>query len=275
MPRFAANLSMMFTEVPFLERFQAAADAGFAAVEYLFPYDHPAEEVAAARRDAGVEQVLFNAPAGDWAAGERGLACLPDRQEEFDRGLETALRYAEALDCPRIHVMAGIPRPGGQLDAAGRAAAREVHVRRVRQAADAAAAAGRRVLIEPINPVDMPGYLLDSVREGRDVLEQIDHPAVGLQLDLYHAQITDGDLTRLIRSAADVVEHVQIASVPDRHEPDGGELDLDHVLGVLDDVGYAGWVGCEYRPAGETRAGLGWFHRRAGSGRGGRRGSGA
>ncbi|GAB3185482.1 hydroxypyruvate isomerase family protein [Nesterenkonia halophila] len=275
MPRFAANLSMMFTEMPFLERFQAAADAGFAAVEYLFPYDHPAEEVAAARRDAGVEQVLFNAPAGDWAAGERGLACLPDRQEEFDRGLETALRYAEALDCPRIHVMAGIPRPDGELDAAGRAAAREVHVRRVRQAADAAAAVGRRVLIEPINPVDMPGYLLDSVHEGRDVLEQIDHPAVGLQLDLYHAQITDGDLTRLIRSAADVVEHVQIASVPDRHEPDGGELDLDHVLGVLDDVGYAGWVGCEYRPAGETRAGLGWFHRRTGSGRADRRGSGA
>ena len=262
MIRFAANLSMMFTELPFLERFQAAADAGFTGVEYLFPYDHTVQEVSEARERAGVRQVLFNAPPGDWAAGERGLASLPDRAEEFSAGLETALRYAEALDCAQIHVMAGVTGSAGATaggDTPEGAQTEQRYMDRIREAAERAADTGRRVLIEPINPVDMPGYFLNSVHQALDLLTRIDHPALGLQLDLYHAQIIHGDLTRLSRTAAPHTAHVQIASVPDRHEPDGGELALDHLLSVLDDSGFTGWIGCEYHPAGETTAGLGWF----------------
>lgn len=263
MPRFAANLTMMFTEVPFLERFDAAARAGFEAVEYLFPYAHPPQEVAAALQGAGLTQALFNAPAGDWENGERGIAALAGRDEEFTQGLETAMAYAEALDCPRIHVMAGIPEPQGPARRTPQQAlehpAAETYIRRIRQAADRAATEGRRVLIEPINHVDMPGYFLGSVTLGLRLLERIGRDNVGLQLDLYHAQITDGDLTRLLRSTAEAVEHVQIASVPDRHEPDAGETSYPHLFSVLDEVGYSGWVGCEYHPAGRTEDGLGWF----------------
>lgn len=255
MPRFAANLSMMFTELPFLDRFRAAADAGFTGVEYLFPYDHEVEVVAEARRRAGVEQVLFNMPPGDWAAGERGLATLPGREEEFRSGVATALRYAEALGCRQLHVMAGTPGP----EAGPPQELRDRYVTRVRQAAEQASAHGVRVLIEPINSRDMPGYHLDSVDLARELIAEIDHPAVALQLDLYHAQVIQGDLTELIRATAGITAHVQIASVPDRQEPDGGELDLAHLLGVLAETGYAGWIGCEYRPAGETHTGLGWL----------------
>lgn len=263
MPRFAANLTMMFTEVPFLERFDAAARAGFEAVEYLFPYAHPPQEVAAALQGAGLTQALFNAPAGDWENGERGIAALAGRDEEFVQGLETAMAYAEALDCPRIHVMAGIPEPQGPARRTPQQAlehpAAETYIRRIRQAADRIAAEGRRVLIEPINHVDMPGYFLGSVALGLRLLERIGRDNVGLQLDLYHAQITDGDLTRLLRSTTEAVEHIQIASVPDRHEPDAGETSYPHLFSVLDEVGYSGWVGCEYHPAGRTEDGLGWF----------------
>ncbi|MDZ5077556.1 2-oxo-tetronate isomerase [Nesterenkonia sp. HG001] len=255
MPRFAANLSMLFTELPFLDRFQAVADAGFTGVEYLFPYDHEASVVAEARRRAGVEQVLFNMPPGDWAAGERGLATLPGREGEFRAGVETALWYAEALGCRQLHAMAGVPG----ADAGTPQELRERYVARVRHAAEQAAAHGMRVLIEPINTRDMPGYFLDSVDLARDLIQEIDHPSVALQLDLYHAQVIQGDLTELIRATAGITAHVQIASVPDRHEPDGGELDLTHLLSVLEETGYTGWIGCEYRPAGETQAGLGWL----------------
>lgn len=264
MPRFAANLSMMFTQVPFLERFDAAARAGFNAVEYLFPYAHPEQDVAAALQSAGLTQALFNAPAGDWESGERGLAALTGRDEEFAESLETAMSYAQALDCPQVHVMAGIPDPQGParrtVEQALNHEAAEVYIRRIRQAADRAAADGRRVVIEPINHVDMPGYFLGSVALGLQMIERIDRENLGLQLDLYHAQITDGDLTRLLRSSAEVIEHIQIASVPDRHEPDSGETDYQHLFSVIDEIGYSGWVGCEYHPAGRTEDGLGWFH---------------
>lgn len=264
MPRFAANLTMMFTEVPFLERFEAAARAGFEAVEYLFPYAHPAQEVAAALNGAGLTQALFNAPAGDWENGERGLATLAGREDEFAQGLETAMSYAQALDCPQIHVMAGIPDPQGPARRTPEQAlehpAAELYIRRIRQAADRAAPEGRRVLIEPINHVDMPGYFLGSVALGLQMLERIDRENLGLQLDLYHAQITDGDLTRLLRSNAEAIEHIQIASVPDRHEPDAGETSYPHLFSVMEEIGYTGWVGCEYHPAGPTEDGLGWFH---------------
>lgn len=253
MPQFAANLTLMFTELDFLDRFAAASEAGFRAVEYLFPYEHSAEEVAAALHGAGLTQALFNAPAGDWAAGERGIASLPGRDDEFAAGLVTAMDYARALDCRQIHVMAGIP--GADPDARSR------YVRRLREAAEVAAAHGVRVLVEPINPVDMPGYFVDSVPAGVELLEEIDHPNTGLQLDLYHAQITDGDLTRLIKRVAPVTDHIQIASVPERHEPDSGELNHPYLFELLDAAGYTGWVGCEYRPAGSTEDGLGWFAR--------------
>nr|AGU11644.1 Xylose isomerase-like TIM barrel [uncultured organism] len=251
MPQFAANLTLMFTEHPFLDRFAAAAEAGFRAVEYLFPYEHPAQEVAAALNGAGLTQALFNAPAGDWAAGERGIASLAGRDDEFSAGLTTAMQYASALDCRQLHVMAGVPGADPE--------ARTRYVQRLREAAEVAAAAGVRVLVEPINPVDMPGYFVDSVRAGVELLEEIDHPNTRLQLDLYHAQITDGDLTRLIHRVASLTGHIQIASVPHRNEPDSGELNHPYLFDLLEASGYTGWIGCEYRPAARTEDGLGWF----------------
>lgn len=253
MPRFAANLSMMFTELPFLDRFAAASRAGFRAVEYLFPYEFPAEEIAERLRSFDLQQVLFNAPAGDWDAGERGLASLPGRDAEFDAAIANALRYAAVLDCPQIHVMAGVP--GDQAPHA----AEDVFVERMTRAADAAAAAGRRLLVEPINARDMPGYLISSVPQALDLIERIDRNNVALQFDVYHAQITEGDITRLTEHVIGRAAHVQIASVPERHEPGTGELDDTRVFALLDALGYDGWVGCEYRPATTTEAGLEWF----------------
>lgn len=251
MPQFAANLSMMFTEHPFPERFPAAAAAGFDAVEYLFPYDYPAAEIAGLLETHGLRQVLFNAYAGDWDGGERGFACLAGRQEDFQASISQALDYAQTLGCPRIHVMAGIG--AATPDAEAR------YVANLQYAADRAAALQIEVMIEPINARDMPGYFLGSVNQALDLLERIDRPNVRLQFDYYHAQITSGDVTMLMRRCLDRIGHVQIASVPDRNEPDTGELDYAYVLQELDAAGYTGWVGCEYRPAGTTSEGLGWL----------------
>lgn len=251
MPKFAANLLMLFTELPFLERFEAAAAAGFPAVEYLFPYEHPKDKIADRLRSAGLVQALFNMPPGDWAAGERGLASLAGREKDFRAGVDTALEYAVALDCTRLHAMAGIS-PESDVATA-------VYVENIRYAADRAADAGVSILIEPINRRDMPGYFLGSVAQALPLLDEIDRDNVALQLDLYHAQITDGDITRLVQKTISRVAHVQIASVPERHEPDGGELYYPYVLAALDDAGYDGWVGCEYHPAGDTRDGLAWL----------------
>ncbi len=251
MPRFAANLSTMFTEHAFLDRFAAAADAGFEAVEYLFPYDFPAEAVAARLRASGLEQALFNMPPGDWGAGDRGFAALPDRRAAFEASLRTALRYAEAIGTPLLHMMAGC---AAWDDPAAQAAFRE----RALRAADAAASRGVGVVIEPLNRRDMPGYFLSDFEGAAALVRDLGHPGLRLQFDVYHRQIMGGDVIRSLERLMPVIGHVQIASVPERTEPGTGELDDARIFGVLDRLGYAGWVGCEYRPAGETRAGLGW-----------------
>jgi hydroxypyruvate isomerase len=257
MPRLAANLSMMFTEHPFEARFEAAARAGFRAVEFLFPYDWPSTQVAQWLAGAGVENVLFNLPPGDWASGERGLAALPGREIEFRAALRKALDYAQVLGTPRLHVMAGLIPAGA--DAGLRARMRETYLDNLRWAAQEALQAERTLLIEPINPRDIPGYWLNHQQEALDVIAEVGAPNLRLQFDLYHAQIVDGDLTRRIERQVGLTGHVQIAGVPDRHEPDAGELAITHLLATLDREGYAGWVGCEYRPRGQTEAGLGWI----------------
>lgn len=256
MARLAANLTMMFNEVPFPERFAAAAAAGFRAVEFLFPYEHPEAELARRKAETGVAVALFNLHPGDWAAGERGLACLPDREVEFVESLERALIYAAALDCPTLHVMAGVP-PAGM----SRSDALALYTERLCLAAHRAADHDRTVVIEPLNHRDMPGYLLRTTDEAAAVIEAVGHPALGLQFDLYHAQIMEGDLTTRLRRLAPLIRHVQIAGVPGRNEPDTGECDPHFLLRALDEIGYRGWVGCEYRPRAGTLAGLGWAER--------------
>jgi hydroxypyruvate isomerase len=256
MARFAANLTMMFNEVPFLDRFEAAGRAGFEAVEFLFPYDHPPEEVAARLRAAGVKSALFNLPPGDWGRGERGIAALPGREAEFRASVETALRYARALGTPTLHAMCGLVPEG-----ADRAAARATYVENLRHAARALAADGRKLVIEPINGRDMPGYFLERQADAHAIREEVGEPNLLVQMDLYHAQIVEGDLTVKLRRWVKHVGHVQIASVPDRHEPDHGELYYPHLFALLDELGYTGWIGCEYRPAADTVTGLGWFDR--------------
>ncbi len=256
MPRFAANLSMMFNEVPFLDRFGSAARAGFEGAEFLFPYDHPADELARRLRAAGLASALFNLPPGDWAKGERGIAALPGREREFREGVGLALRYAGALGTPVLHAMAGIVP--ASVD---RAAARATYAENLRWAAAALAAEGRTLVVEPINGRDMPGYFLERQGDAHALREEIGAPNLLVQMDLYHAQIVEGDLTVKLRRWAKHVGHVQIASVPDRHEPDHGELSFPDLFALLDEVGYRGWVGCEYRPARGTVEGLGWFAR--------------
>ena len=252
MPRFAANLSMMFNEVPFLNRFRAAADAGFEAVEFLFPYDYPAETIAGALRAAGLRQVLFNLPPGDWSAGERGLAALPSRAEEFRRSVAIALDYARILDVGRLHMMAG-------LAPANDVAAQRAYIDALRFAADAVGAEGRTILVEPINSRDMPGYFINDFNQAAEIVEKLNHPHVKLQFDVYHRQIIHGDIVTALTALMPIVGHVQVASVPRRNEPGTGELDDFFVFKTLDALGYDGWVGCEYRPAGATADGLGWL----------------
>jgi 2-dehydrotetronate isomerase len=256
MPKLAANLSMMFQEVPFLDRFAAAAACGFSGVEYLFPYEFPADEIAARLERHHLTQALFNLPPGDWAKGERGIAALPGRETEFMAGLERALDYARATQCQRLHVMAGL-WPGNRPRDEGAA----VYVANLRRAAERAATQNVMLLIEPINTRDIPGYFLNTSTEAITFIEEVGRDNVKLQLDLYHCQIMEGDLAIHIRRLVRHYAHVQIAGVPERHEPDSGEVNYYYLLELLDSVGYGGWVGCEYRPVGETRAGLGWARR--------------
>jgi len=253
MPKLAANLSMLFNEVPFLERFAAAARAGFTGVEFLFPYHHAPEDLAAALRVNGLAQALFNLPPGDWEAGERGLAALPGREAEFQAGLERALPYAQALGCRRVHMMAGIPPEG-----ADRMACRDAYVANLRVAAAFFAPHGVAVLAEPINSRDMPGYFLNHQGQAVALIEAAGAANSGLQMDFYHCQIVDGDLASHLRANFAHIRHIQIAGVPERHEPDRGEVNYPYLFDLMDELGYDGWVGCEYRPAGDTLAGLGW-----------------
>lgn len=252
MPRFAANLTMMFTEHSFMDRFAAAASAGFDAVEFLFPYAHPPAAIAAQLQAHGLTQALFNLPPGDWEAGERGLAALPDRREEFRASVATALTYAAATGTQRLHMMSG---RANFSDPAAVAAYRDS----LAYLCDAAGAAGIDVVIEPINPRDMPRYFLNDFRFAADLIADLGLPNLKLQFDIYHRQILHGDVLTGLRDLMPVIGHVQIAAVPDRHEPGTGELDDFRILRALDALGYTGFVGCEYRPAGETVAGLGWL----------------
>nr|WP_315463184.1 2-oxo-tetronate isomerase [uncultured Rhodoferax sp.] len=266
MPRFAANLSLLYNEHPFLDRFAAAAHDGFTAVEFLFPYAFAPADIAAQLHAHGLQQVLMNAPPGDWDAGERGIACLPGREAEFRSGFARALDYAGVLECPRIHVLAGLVPQG-----ADPAALEAVYCANLAWAAGQAAATGRQVLIEPINTRDFPGYLLQRQDQAHAIVQAVGAPNLKVQFDLYHCQIMEGDVATKIRHYLPTgrVGHIQIAGVPGRHEPDVGELNYPYLLGVIDEVsaacGWEGWVGCEYRPRrgvvpGATRDGLGWLH---------------
>ncbi|MFC7053120.1 2-oxo-tetronate isomerase [Hansschlegelia quercus] len=252
MPRFAANLTLMFADRPFLERFPAAATAGFDAIEFLFPYEHPPEVIAGRIAAAGLDLALFNLSPGDWAKGDRGLAALPSRAAEFRASVDLALRYAAATGAQRLHVMAGLA-PADDL-AAGRA-----YREALRFACDKAGEAGLTILIEPINARDMPGYYLSDFRRAADLIAELDRSNLKLQFDVYHRQILHGDVLTGLREFAPIISHVQVASVPRRAEPNSGELNDTLVFEALDALGYAGFVGCEYRPAGVTEEGLGWF----------------
>lgn len=253
MPRLAANLTMMYNEHPFLDRFQAAASDGFQGVEFLFPYDFAAADIRARLQDNGLTQALFNAPPGDWAAGERGIASLPGREDEFLRGLDQALAYAAKLGNRSLHVMAGLIRPDQD-----RAAHRAVYVRNLARAASVAASAGITVVIEPINTRDIPGFFLNRQDEAQAICAEVGASNLKVQFDCYHCQIVEGDIAVKLERDMAGIGHIQIAGVPDRHEPNLGELNYPYLFDRIDALGYAGWVGCEYRPKAGTRAGLGW-----------------
>ena len=254
MPRFAANLTMMYGEHAFLDRFEAAAKDGFRAVEFLFPYEFDAHEIRSRLDAHGLTQILFNAPPGDWEKGERGLASLPKREKEFQASIWRALRYAAVLGNERLHVMAGLIEPGLL-----RGVHRDVYVENIAWAAAQAAAQGITILIEPINGRDMPGYFIHRQDEAHAICQEIGAPNLRVQFDLYHAQIVEGDLTVKLRHQIARIGHIQVASVPDRHEPDEGELNCPHLFRLLDELGYSGWIGCEYRPRAGTSAGLLWL----------------
>jgi 2-dehydrotetronate isomerase len=257
MPRFDANLSFLFNELPFLDRFAEAAHSGFRAVEFAFGYDYPVTEIAARLSAHGLQQILINAPPGDLAKGDRGLASWPGREHEFVASIATALRYAEALANPLIHVMAGVLPAGVGLEA--RTRHRATYVRNLRIAAREAAKQGVTLTIEPINPRDIPGYFLNTQAEAHAIREEVGAANLKVQMDFYHAQIVEGDLAEKFRRWQPNIGHVQIAGVPGRHEPDTGEVNYLYLFELLDELGYDGWVGCEYRPANGTRAGLTWL----------------
>lgn len=252
MPKFAANLTMMFNEWVFLDRFKAAADAGFQAVEFLFPYEYPAEKVAAQLTQNGLKQALFNLPPGDWARGERGLAALPERAEEFAKSVQTALNYAAAFKVPTLHVMSGLADKANGL-------ALTTYRKAIEFACAAAAPHGINIVIEPINARDMPGYFLNDFKFAAKLIGDMDLPNLKLQYDIYHRQIIHGDVMISLEKYMPIIGHVQIASVPKRNEPLTGELDDARIFHHLDALGYQGFVGCEYRPAEGTVDGLGWL----------------
>ena len=254
MPRFAANLSMMFNEVPFLDRFALAAKAGFKGVEFLFPYEHPAAEIAARLKDNGLQQVLFNAPAGDFAKGERGMAAIPGKQAAFRESIKLALEYATALACPRLHIMAGLKHEGVAHDTLT-----AVYGANLAYAAEECAKAAVKPIIEPINHRDIPGFFLNTTDQAAAIIAAIGPEKLGMQFDLYHCQITEGDVVKRVEKHLPLIAHMQVADTPGRHEPGTGEVNWPFVFKTIDALGFRGWIGCEYRPAGETLAGLSWF----------------
>ena len=253
MPNFAANLTMMFNEVDFLDRFDAAASAGFKGVEYLFPYDYEPGQLVEKLEQFGLKQVLHNLPAGDWAAGERGIACHPNRVSEFQEGVGKAIEYASALNCPQVNCLAGIAPEGVSNEVA-----EATLVSNLQFAAEQLKAADVLLLIEPINTIDIPGFMLNYPKQARDLIERVGSDNLFLQHDLYHMQIMQGDLARNIDRNQDIIRHIQIADNPGRHEPGTGEINYPYLFSYLDEIGYEGWIGCEYVPADSTSEGLGW-----------------
>jgi len=253
MPRFAANLSMMFTEVDMPDRFGAAAMAGFKGVEYLFPYDYPAEQIKEKLDENGLEQALFDFPAGDWAAGERGLGGLPDRVGEFQDGVGKAIEYAKVLGCERLTVLAG-----KSVSGVSGVQMQETLVDNLKFAANAVSGTNITVLLEAINTIDIPGYSVFRTNQSRAAVEAAGSPSVKVQYDIYHMQIMEGDITRAIDANMDVIGHFQLADNPGRHEPGTGEINYGFIFKHLDSIGYQGWIGCEYKPLSSTEAGLDW-----------------
>jgi hydroxypyruvate isomerase len=253
MPRFAANLTTMYNENPFLERFRAAAADGFKGVEFLFPYEHAALDVRARLEESGLALALFNGPPGDWSKGERGLASLPGREDDFRRSIDQALEYARVLGNECLHVMCGIVPEGGD-----RGRHRATYVKNLAHAATQAAPLGITLVIEPINTRNIPGYFLNRQDEAHAVREEVGADNLKVQMDLFHCQIVEGDVAMKIRKHIANVAHMQIAGVPERHEPDTGEVNYRYLFDVIDEVGYKGWIGCEYHPKGGTSEGLGW-----------------
>lgn len=254
MPRFAANISMLFTELPFEERFDAAGKAGFKGVEFLFPYDYAPDTLAELSHAANVQVVLFNMPPGNWEAGERGIACHPDRVKEFQDGVRKSVAYAQSLRCPRIHAMAGL-RPPNVSDAA----VSKTLVENLRFAATELDKAGLTLVVEPINNYDMPGFVINRSSEGLEVIKRVNAPNLKLQYDIYHMQRMEGELTMTITNHIKSIEHMQLADNPGRHEPGTGEINYDFLFSEVDRLGYGGWIGCEYKPATDTGTSLGWL----------------
>ncbi len=254
MPKFNANLTMLFTEVPFLERFSLAAQNGFEGVEYLFPYEWPAEKLAESLARNNLKQVLHNLPAGNWGGGERGIACLPGREGEFQDGVAKGLAYATALNCPALNCLVGLTPEGVDAELV-----EKTLVENLRFAADALAKAGKNLLVEALNSKDMPGFHLVSSQATMQLIKKVARPNVLFQYDIYHMQRMEGDLINTINGLAGSIGHIQLADNPGRHEPGSGEIHFGNLFKAIDASGYQGWIGCEYIPAGDTAAGLGWL----------------
>ena len=254
MPKFAANLTMLFNEVPFLDRFDRAAQAGFDAVEFLFPYAYPVAEIQARLKANDLTLVLHNLPAGDWDAGERGIACLPDRVDEFRRSVTRAIEFGTALGVPQVNCLAGKVPPG-----ASDAALRETFVSNLRYAAAELKRVGLRLLVEPINTFDIPDFYLSRTAQAIAILDEVDADNLFVQYDIYHAQRMEGELAATLTKHLGRIGHIQLADNPGRNEPGTGEINDPFLLAHLDRIGYPGWVGCEYNPVGTTEAGLGWL----------------
>ncbi len=264
MPKFAANLTMMYNEVDFLDRFKEASKSGFKGVEYLFPYPYPKEQLSEQLQRHNLVQVLHNLPAGDWGAGERGIACHPDRVGEFQDGVGSAIEYATALGCKQLNCLAGVTPTGADVERV-----RETFVANLRFAAEKLAGAGIRLLAEPINTRDIPGFYLHNTAQALEIFEEVGSDNLYLQYDIYHMQIMEGDLARTIESNLPRIAHMQLADNPGRHEPGTGEINYTFLFDFIDQAGYQGWIGCEYKPKGDTRDGLSWiaeYRNRASSG---------
>jgi len=256
MPKFAANLTMLYNELEFMDRFAAAADSGFKGIEYLFPYAYPKSQLAETLGEHGLTQILHNLPAGDWAKGERGIACHPNRVGEFQDGVGRAIEYAAALGCKQLNCLAGVA-PG----AANPAALETTFVNNLKFAAGKLAAAGIRLLIEPINTRDIPGFYLTNTRQALHVIAKVDSPNLWLQYDIYHMQVMEGDLARTMQENIARIAHLQLADNPGRNEPGTGEINYPFLFDWIDRLGYDGWIGCEYKPKATTAEGLSWIKR--------------